>query len=358
MGRFHLQTGGVLPSASQNTILTTPQINMQHLSEEPKSLLDAYKIIPRNKIRFNKRNNYPLNEMEKLETYILEYGLIEDIVVVYSEDEDIYIIESGHRRTTALDNLIERYKDWSGEPNDDHYVLYVKNVKKYENGYVCKVIERITDTIDYDSMDDVLTDSIIDSEIRLILANEGSRTISPAVKAANVQRLSNLLERKNKGKHRSEMININERIATELGITPRQVIKYKQVNNLIPELKQLFENDKISLSDSSNFSKLSPEVQKDIYQVILSGKKASAQKIDELKRSNRLLKTRIDAISETDEEQCVKNILSEIQKHIRELNLLLQEFLALSNNTEDYTDKRQLPPNDIKEKLQQLISLL
>ncbi len=358
MGRFNLQTGGVLPSAYSSKTITAPQINLQHLSEEPKSLLDAYKIIPRNKIRPNKRNNYPLNEMEKLETYILEYGLIEDIVVVYFEDEDIYIIESGHRRTTALDNLINRYKDWNGPSDDAKYILYTKNVKVYEKGYVCKVIDRITDIIDYDTTDSELTDSIIDSEIRLILANEGSRTITPAVKAANVQRLAELLERKNNGKPRSEMININEKIASELGISTRQVIKYKQVDNLIPELKQLFDTEKITLSDASSFSKLSPEIQINIYQAILSGQKMSSQKIDELKYTNRMLKAQMDAFSETEEEQRIKKICVDIQNISRKLSLLLQEYSSLYSSNEALFAKQKLLPDNIKSNFQQLLSLL
>lgn len=222
--------------------------------DEPRtsSLLDAYKIIPREKLRMNKKNNYPLNEMEKLEYLILHFGMIEDISVIYSTEEDVYIIESGHRRTTALDNLISKYRDWSGDTADPDFQLYEKNIRQYENGYVCKVLGKLNENIEYDisaeSLDEVPA-SVIESEIRLIISNEGSRTTPPAVKAANIKRLAALLEHQNKDRSKGNRININEEIASRLGITPRQVINYKNVEKPIPELHSLFEAGKISLSE-------------------------------------------------------------------------------------------------------------
>lgn len=250
--------------------------------DKPKSLLDAYRIIPRNKIRANIKNNYPISEMEKLEYLILSFGLIEDIAVIYSMEEDIYIIESGHRRVTALDNLITRYQDWTSDPDNDaddaNYQLYLKHIKPYESGYVCKVLDRLPEGIDYDpaGTPDSLPESLIDSEIRLIIGNEGARTTPPAVKAQNVRRLAYLLQQKNNARKHSEKLNINEEIASQLHITPRQVINYKNIGKLIPGLYNEFVDGNLSLKDGSYFAKLSSDEQNRILKDRLDGHPVTA----------------------------------------------------------------------------------
>lgn len=265
-------------------------------TEQPKSPLDAYKIIPRHKIRLNAKNKYPLDEIDKLENYILSYGVLQDIMVIYSMEEDIYIVEAGHRRTTALDHLIERYKDWQGDIEDENYKLYLKNVKCYENGYVCKVIDKLKEDVEYDLADESLDESVIDSEIRLIITNEGSRNISPSVRAANIQRLSQLYEIKNRGKSRKEKININETIANEMNITKRQVINYKNLDKLIPELRELFNQNKLSLKAAIAYSALDEEAQSEIIKMI--NVDTSPQEVKQLMQERQKLIKQLNASQE------------------------------------------------------------
>lgn len=263
-------------------------------SETSKSPLDSYKIIPRNKIRFNKRNDYPLDEIDKLKDLILHYGMLQDILVIYSTEEDIYIIEAGHRRTTALDSLINQFKDWEGSPDDPYYLLYQKNVALYERGYVCKVIDRLQENVDYDLADNNMSESVIDSEIRLIITNEGAREISPAVRAKNIQRLSHLLGLKNRGKEKMERLNINRTISEQMNISERQVINYKNTEKLIPELKELFSQEKFSLKTATAYSSLDPAEQMEIYNLISAGNNVTREQIQALKQETALLKSELN----------------------------------------------------------------
>ena len=80
-----------------------------------------FKFILREKLRPNLKNDYDMTGIEKLEDSILENGLLQNLVVIYSMEEDKYIIESGHRRCQALDNLIARYKDYvPGEDEEEN----------------------------------------------------------------------------------------------------------------------------------------------------------------------------------------------------------------------------------------------
>lgn len=325
--------------------VTEPESNAASLvqsleQEETQSPLDAYKIIPRNKIRFNKKNNYPLEEIEKLKKYMLQYGVLQDILVIYSTEEDMYIVEAGHRRTTGLDQLIEEYQYWDGDPEDEDYLLYLKNIKCYEKGYVCKVITKLHEDVEYDLSDDEIDESVIDSEIRVIITNEGTRNISPAVRAKNVLRLSKLYELKNRGKMHSQKTNVNETISENLSIGVTQVKNYKNVDKLIPELKQLFDQEKITLKTAVSYSSLDEDAQYEIFETYKANtssedkeeikqlKKERQQLLEELKE--RQSKAEPQLISDTGNNRklislLVENISSSIQELNKNMNYLLSQ---------------------------------
>ena len=84
------------------------------------------KFIPREKIVFHKNNNFPMEKIESTANSILEFGLIHNLEVLYDEDQDIYILESGERRTRAIDLLIKRFGNYSGDPENVDYKNYLK----------------------------------------------------------------------------------------------------------------------------------------------------------------------------------------------------------------------------------------
>lgn len=261
-----------------------------------------FKFIPREKLRPNLKNDYDMTGIDKLEDSILENGLLQNLVVIYSMDEDKYIIESGHRRCQALDNLIARYKDYI--PGDDEeenrkYEKYKNNIDRYRLGYPCKIADSLDDYIlyDYDSETPLseIPKAIIDSEIRLIVSNEEVREVSPAQRARNIQRLHELLAFKNAGRSKAEKMNINKEISKNTGLSESQVKNYQSVNKLIPELLELFDQNQITLKDSSNYARLSEDEQRMILSLIRSGEKVSHKEVDSLIKEKKQLSDQLNA---------------------------------------------------------------
>lgn len=251
------------------------------------------KQIPRSRIMNNKKNTYPAATVNELADSILHYGLQQPLTVVYLLAEDVYILEAGHQRAAALDQLISTYKD--GNFTETEQQLYETHVKSFERGYPCLIQARLTDDIDltvYGSENiGQLPESVIDSEIRLIITNEVKRPDDPAVRAANVSRLAKLYARKNEGRQRTDKINVNRQIAADLNITERQVANYKSLDKLIPELKEEFDRSNLSLKNSTLIAKLDEAEQRQILQLIRSGGSVKTDEISALiHEKDRLLK--------------------------------------------------------------------
>lgn len=251
------------------------------------------KLIPRSRIHNNQKNTYPAVTINELADSILHYGLQQPLTVVYLLAEDIYLLEAGHQRAAALDQLINTYKD-NGFATEDAK-LYEEHVKSFERGYPCIVQARLADDIDFaiyssDNIDQ-LPESVIDSEIRLIITNEIKRPDDPSVRAANVSRLAMLYARKNADRPRAEKVNINKQIAADLHITERQVANYKSLDKLIPELKEEFNRSNLSLKNSTLIAKLDAEDQQQLLRLIQSGGSIKADEVTALlQEKNRLLK--------------------------------------------------------------------
>ncbi len=299
------------------------------------------KLIPRSRIRMNKKNCYPIEEIESLSKSILEFGLQQNLVVIYSSEEDKYIIETGHRRFTALNMLIDKY---SGKTDYPEKALYMKNVAPYEKGFPCKVIY-LEDGIEYDVSDNTdlstIPTSVIDSEIRLYITNEEIRAKNPVRTAQVVARLKQLYDAKNASLNHSDKINVNNEIADNLNISSRQVAKYNSIDNLIPELKGLFINNNISLTNATGYAQLSHEEQEQIYKIFLTHEEMSSKQINELVKNNNELsleikrkEAEINALSSShsdngtanDELINLKNQLAELRT---QKNIILNENSAL-----------------------------
>lgn len=285
--------------------------------EPKKSKTEGFqiKIIPRKKIRTNKKNCYGIREIERLKESILQFGLQQNLTVVYSLEEDMYIIEAGHRRCQALDELIEEFSGKLSVPENEvqgnsvslnsentsgqlsvpeqqnstsgelgspeRIALYLKNVKPYEVGYPCKINSFLKDEEDYDGME---TEATLLSEARLIITNEDVRSTNPAEKAAAVARLEEIYQKLNIGKKKSEKVNVIEKVAEDLGISEQQVKNYKSFNNLLPELKEEFDKKNITLTEGSEIGKLNEEEQRQILDALRAGEKVSLDEIKALKK--------------------------------------------------------------------------
>lgn len=315
---------------------------LNQLSEEKERNPYDPKYIPRNLIKANEKNNYPKSKIESLKETILHFGLIDPISVIYIREDNEYIIEAGHNRTYAIDELIEDFKDYQ-ETESEEYKLYLKNVDIFaKKGYPCFVKDILDEGVKYYySADTDLSDipeQVIDSEIRLIITNEIRRDESASVKALNVARLSKLYERKNIGKKRSEQININEKIASDLNITARQVANYKSIGKLIPGLQAAFDENKISLKEGSSYAQLSEEDQEVILSMIEAGKKVSKDEVNILKKEKEELQ---DAIKAKDDE------LQSLEEEVHNLTAALEEKSKITDPV--ILPDPELP--EIKEKL-------
>lgn len=278
---------------SNTSVVGTIAKKLDEVKERP--IFDVH-MIPRKKIRENLKNHYPKVKMESLEESILNFGLQQNLLVIYLLEEDMYVIEAGHRRCAALDNLIQKYSSWIGDNEDKNYKKYLQNVSAYEKGYPCKVSARINETIIYDTQEndlDLVDEAVIDSEIRVIITNEEVRDTDPAVRSQNVMRLADLYERKNIGKSRKDMINVNSQIAKDLGISERQVINYKSITHLIPELQEEFKNRNISLKEGSGYSKLNEEEQRLILNLLHSGEKINLDELSTMKKEKEILEKKL-----------------------------------------------------------------
>lgn len=347
-----LEEHSTAPSAvEQGTTISVAPILEKLNDTSPKSVLDKFKVIPRHKIRTNKKNSYPKHSLDSLKESILFYDIQQDITVIYILEEDMYVIESGHRRTAALDELIKEFKDYEQDTDDERYKMYQKNIKKYEKGYVCKIVGSIKDDIQYDYAEDEeldnISDDVIDSEIRLHITNIEARNDSPADRAKNIQRLAKLYERKNKDKPRKEQININKQIAADTNLGERQVAYYKSISSLIPELMTEFENNNISLKEGSMIAKLNIEEQQTILELVQKGNKK--EEILSLVAEKQKLQKQV-----TEKETCIQKLEAEKEELLSssapsavEPNHDLEEKDNQINSLKDEIENLKLQKNKI-----------
>lgn len=303
---------------------------VKRVEEKKDKLPFEIKYIPRQKIKENKKNHYPKEKMESLQESILQFGLQQNLSVIYLTEDDSFVLEAGHRRTQALDNLIQEFANYENE-EDPRYQLYLKNVHEYsQKGYPCRVTFILSDNIqyDYEDEDDLeqIPDEVIDSEIRLIATNEEVRKADPATQALNVARLKKLYERKNMGKSRKEMIAVNKQIAEDLNISEKQVRRYDAIDKLIPELKEAFKERQITLSDGMNFAKLTEEEQRIILSLVKKGDKVSKEEIEALRKENAELEKEIQKKALQIKEKEKKSSSDEDKKELEELRKELKKL--------------------------------
>lgn len=264
------------------------------LQEPPKPKTEGFqiKIIPRNKIRTNKKNHYGIRDIDKLKESILQFGLQQNLTVIYSVEEDRYIIEAGHRRCQALDELIEEFSQISSETLSVldsnslyRYNLYLKNVKGYEAGYPCKVNSILKDDITYDKTE---SEATLLSEARLIITNEDVRSSNSVEKANAVARLEEIYQKLNIGRKKTEKINVIQTVSKDLNLSEQQVKNYKSFNNLLPELKEEFEKNNLTLTEGSEIGKLNEDEQRVILSLIQAGEKVPVEQIKQLKKKRQI----------------------------------------------------------------------
>lgn len=222
--------------------------------EEPRS----YKRIFYKKIYSSPLNDYPIENISETENLLLKYGLLEALSVNYDEDKDLYELESGDRRFHALKNLFERYeKDSVDIADENEKSLYMKNIHGlYVDGIYCMVEHGLRDR-----------DSV---RARIIIHNETNRPFDPIRTASKINELAQIYTRQNENLPKNEKVNVNKKIAEELKgrYTVRQIIRYKNFDKLIDELKNVVIDLDMPMSEISNYHTMTAEEQSALAQYI------------------------------------------------------------------------------------------
>lgn len=209
------------------------------------------------KLKSSPLNDYPIENIEEMEKLLLSYGLLEPFSVSYVEDEDVYEIESGDRRYHSLLNLFQRYEKEDINSEDPFYILYMKNVHTlYLNGIYCMVENGPKD-------DD-------SKRSRIIIHNETNRPFDPIRTSSKLAELSEIYSRQNKALPFSERVNVNEKICQNLNgrYGVRQIIRYKNFDSLIDELKNVVVKYNMNISEISKYHNLTSEEQEVLAQYI------------------------------------------------------------------------------------------
>ena len=211
-----------------------------------------------------------------MEQLLLQYGLLNPLNVNYIEDNDIYELESGDRRLHALQNLFHAYENIDGVEDTVEYKLYCKNIHPlYVNGIDCMVEKGDTDR-----------DSV---RARIIVHNESVRPFDALRTAEKINELAEIYTRQNKNLPKEQRFNVNQRIADDLKgkYTVRQIIRYKNFDSLIDELKEVVINHGMSISEISTYHTLTVDEQAllahYIKQYHIPGEKLTLPSIDEIR---------------------------------------------------------------------------
>ena len=182
--------------------------------------------------------------------------------------------------------------------------MYLKNVKQYaDEGYPCNVKKNITGNDEISDVEQIRAK--IESKIRLRIANEEVRREDPARTQNAVKELHTLYTQLNALSSGRDRINVNEKVAQEFGVSARQIKTYMSIDKLIPELRQLFEQNSITLKDGANYAKLSETEQREIVALIQNGGDKQELKLltDQLVAAQKQIKQREAEISTLEKEQ-------------------------------------------------------
>lgn len=285
---------------------TVVQAKIRQIENERGEKAFNFHLIPREKLVFNKDNEYPMEMIEQLADTILRFGLIHNLEVLYADETDSYVIESGERRTRALDYLIAKFGDGGESAGTDaaEYKMYLKNVKQYaDEGYPCNVKKNIVGNDEISDVEQIRAK--IESKIRLRIANEEVRREDPVRTQNAVKELHTLYTQLNALSSGRDRINVNEKVAQEFGVSARQIKTYMSIDKLIPELRQLFEQNSITLKDSANYAKLSETEQREIVALIQNGGDKQELKLltDQLVVAQKQIKQREAEISTLEKAQ-------------------------------------------------------
>lgn len=214
---------------------------------------------------WNFYDKLPPQKMAELIESIQTLGLLSPIIVWKRKESNKYMILSGHNRVRAFKMLYES----TGS----------------------KVYSRIESIIKTDTeVDEDLAKQII------IDTNWVQRELTTSQKAKSIVRKYSQIKSKLESNNSAGRHKINELLATEYGLKNRQLINYKAIVNLLPEIQELLDSNFISIKAAVKISSLKSELQAHIYQKYLL--KEDTRKF--INKNYKVLNSELNSIQEID----------------------------------------------------------
>ena len=194
------------------------------------SFLDNMQMIEFSEIKLNKENFYSLSEIELLADDIERQGLKHNLVVCKDSGGNGYWLISGHRRYSAVKQLIEQ--------------------------------DRLTSTLIPCYVDGERSQA--EARLNLIMLNATQRKYTDAETMAEYEMLKQTIQQlEDEGKHIKG--RVREIIANTLQVSPAQVGKIENIrNNAITEVDEAVKNGEMSISTANEVAKLTPEKQQEL----------------------------------------------------------------------------------------------
>lgn len=297
----------------------------------------SFKLVPFQKIRFSSENDFNTSEEEcrSKGISILENGMIHSLLAVYDLEDDSYTLLSGEKRVRGCSFMKDDME--SGKFNPEQEKLYESNIKPFfEKGFPCSVRTGL---------------SRLEQKFLINAANVDVTRLTPTELANKIKeqkeiRIALAEERGEKPK------KVTKEVANAFGITQRQVQKYNRINEgLIPELMELFQSEQITVNEGSHYASLTEEEQKQIVNIIKSGRKVNEDELAILKAESQKNKQQIAHL---------QNKLSAAQDEKdnlqRKFQADLQASLEESRKNLEAELKQSAPDPDSIQKLQEKIS--
>lgn len=211
------------------------------------------KRIPIDHIEPSKNNFYDVSEIAELKASMRMFGDVQIAVVSPIAGTDTYRLISGHRRRLA------------------HLELMAEGVEGFDD-MLCYIRDGDPDGGD------------IASRLLLILSNSTARNLSDYERAQQAVQLKRLLiEYKEAGNEVPG--SLRKYVAEALDISETQVQRYETIDkNLLPEIKEAFAEDKISVSVAAEIATEEPDQQIEIFEALQERGDLSVKAVREKKR--------------------------------------------------------------------------
>ncbi|MCI7128984.1 MAG: ParB N-terminal domain-containing protein [Lachnospiraceae bacterium] len=286
---------------------------------ENQDTLDV-QLIPYDDIEPNKKNDYPISDIEGLADDIRKSNYLKPMGVIKNPigSPKKYRLFDGERRWTAAGYILA---------NDPDFPLFKK-------GLPCYIKDSSIDPLD--------------EEILIILANK-ERDMTPEQKREKALRLATLYEEKNQSAPPAEQINVSKQLSKDLGIGARQAERYTAVNNkLLPELKEAFSSAAMNLEDAASIANMDESAQRMILALIDKKQKIGKDTITQVQAQHSKLIEKLQTLEHTlaDKNNEISNLEDSLSEMKNNLQLKTSEM-----ETAKETLRKELEASDPNKQL-------